>query len=58
MAFKKNLHGKVLLYPLLDKLTFEQHMLFLSDFFYELSYSALAWYSTLIKFQHLFHTTY
>ncbi len=33
--------------PLLDTLTLDQYMIFVSEFWYGFSYLALAWYSTL-----------
>ncbi len=39
--------GRYYFFPLLDTLTFDQHMLFLSEMFNGFSYLALEWYSTL-----------
>ncbi len=48
MAFKKKTSKeRYYIFPLLDKVSFDQHMLFFSDFFNGFSYWASAWYSTL-----------
>ncbi len=57
MAFKKNLVWWGFFFsPLLDTLTFDQYMLFFSEFWYGVSYLALAWYSTLIIYKYRMST--
>ncbi len=44
---KKSSMVRYYFFPSLDTLTFDQYMLFFSEFWYRFSYLALAWYSTL-----------
>ncbi len=50
MAIKKKASMiRYYFFPLLDKVTFDQHMLFFKHFVDGFSYSASAWYATLNK---------